>query len=298
MLTSKYRLIALVSLVSSLVSASHGQTLISHFPFDTDASNASTAPGGTLSNGALIDSSTFRIGSGSAKFDGIDDLVQATTGAVPGANGGYYQGTVAFWFKGDDVSRFGDLRFLGQQNGDPATFGGDNRMSFEISTNAAGSIQAFIRTHDGTESNNRLKFRHQEPGNVFPTDWANGEWNHLAFTWATDSAGAVSDLVQIYINAEPVRTVITESSLESDPVKSPILDWEAPGMFIGARNNRIAQGGFADGHVKGWIDDLQIFDGPLDGAAIRQISGIPEPSSAALCIIGGIACLHRHRRRR
>ncbi len=278
--------------VSSPVFAAN---LISHFEFDSDASNSSTAPDGSLV-GAFIDNTTFKVGGGAARFDGFDDFVNSGTDGVPGANGGYLNGTVAFWFKAGSGIQTASRRFIGQQNGDPGSFGADNRMSFEISTNGAGSVQAFIRTADGTETNNRFKFRHEESvGDRFPTDWANGEFNHLAFAWTVDSGGNTTS--QIYINGSEVGTVVTESSLEDDPVKAPLLDWEAPGMFIGARNNRIAQGGVADGHVDGWIDDFRVYDDFLSLSEIRALPGvIPEPMGCTLAVFGSLLVGARRRR--
>lgn len=269
--------------------------LISHFTFDTDASNAvSSSLDGTLENGAAI-SSNAQVGPGSLRVDGVDDYVNTGTDGLPGAGGGYLSGTVMFWFQAGSGIITGNRRFIGQQNGNPASFGSDNRMSFEISTNGAGSVQAFIRTADGSEVNNRFKFRHEEPGSStaerFPTDWADGEWQHLAFTWDIDSAGLTDS--QIFINGLEVGTVVTESSLEDDPVKAPVLAWEDPGLFLGARNNRILQGGAADGHVDGWIDDFRVYDGRLSLTDVQTISGVPEPATAAVLGLTGLAMLRR-----
>lgn len=293
------RLLALLT-VAAFAAHANAANLLSHFTFDTDYSNAvDSSLDSTLQNGTTIDAANAIVGNGAAYFDGFDDFASAGTNAVPGAGGGYYTGTVSLWVKGDGGTASSRV-FMGQQNGNPASFGGDNRMSWQVDTNGAGSVQIFIRTHDGTETNNRLKFRHQEPGSSnaerFPTDWNDGSWTHLAYTWDVDPVGTVSD-AQIYIDGSPVGTAITESSLEADPTTSPILPWEAPGMFIGARNNRIAQGGSADAHFKGWIDDIRVYDGVLSPADIQGLYrlGIPEPGSAILAALamGGVAMRRR-----
>ena len=278
--------IALVALLAGPAGLSQASNLLSHFTFDADYTNeVSASLDSPLQNGTFIDS-VASVGSGAAYFDGFDDFASAGVNAVPGAGGGYYAGTVSLWVKGDGGSSSSRV-FMGQQNGDPGSFGADNRMSWQVDTNGAGSVQIFIRTADGSETNNRLKFRHQEPGATnaerFPTDWNDGDWTHLAYTWAVDAAGTVSD-AKIYIDGAPVGTVITESSLEADPAKAPILPWEAPGMFIGARNNRIAQGGSANAHFKGWIDDVRVYDGVLSSSEIQGLFalGIPEPASSAM----------------
>ena len=61
-----------------------------------------------------------------------------------------------------------------------------------------------------------------------------------------------------------------ETGLESDPLLSPLNAWESPaGMFIGAFNNRINQGGSASVNFNGWIDDLRMYEGMLTEAEAR-----------------------------
>lgn len=276
--------------------------LLSHFTFDSDYTNAADSNrDSTLQFETFIDNANSAVGGGAAYFDGFDDFASAGVNAVPGAQGAYYGGTVALWVRGDGGPA-GSRVFMGQQNGDPNTFGADNRMSWQVDTNSAGSVQIFIRAHDGSETNNRLKFRHQEPGSTnaerFPTFWNDGDWHHLAYTWSVDANGTVASDVQIYIDGLPVGTAITEASLEADPVKSPLLDWEAPGMFIGARNNRLAQGGSADAHFKGWLDDIRVYDTVLTGAEVFDLYrlGIPEPTTGLLAAIGCGVLASRRRR--
>ena len=275
----------------ALVGSASAANLISHFTFDTDYTNqVSSSLDSPTQNGTFIDNANFAAGTGAAYFDGVDDFASAGIDAVPGVGGGYYTGTVALWVRGDGGPS-GSRVFMGQQNGSPASFGSDNRMSWQIDTNNAGSVQIFIRTADGTETNNRLKFRHQEPGNVFPSTWNDGDWHHLAYTWAVDSAGTVASDVQIYIDGVAVGTAITEASLEADALKSPILPWETPGMYIGARNDRIAQGGVANAHFKGWLDDIRVYDGVLSAQEVAAL--VPEPATATLLMLGGLAMLRR-----
>jgi len=281
-----------LNLIAATAMACFGQqvapaaTLLSHYTFDSDYTNEVSATlDSPLQNGTFIDNAMFAVGGGAAYFDGFDDFASAGVNSVPGAGGAYYQGTVAMWVKGDGGTSSSRV-FMGQQNGDPNTFGSDNRMSWQIDTNSQGSIQTFIRAHDGTESNNRLKFRHQEAGSVFPTDWNNGDWHHLAFTWRVDEIGTVAEDVQIYIDGQPVGTVITEAGLEADPAKSPLLDWESPGVFIGARNNRIAQGGSADAHFKGWLDDIRVYDGVLSASEVQSLYALRVPEPAGMLLVG------------
>ena len=108
--------------------------LLSHFTFDSDASNAVSATlDGTLNNGAAIDNATARVGGGSAYFDGVDDYVDGGSNAVPGINGAMYSGSIALWLKTDisaGPANINGAKIMGMQNGNPATFGADDRMAF------------------------------------------------------------------------------------------------------------------------------------------------------------------------
>ena len=96
---------------------------------------------------------------------------------------------------------------MGQSNGNPASFGADNRQAFLLETQSDGKLRIFIRSADGTETNNRLRFAHNTTDPTEITKWANGDWHHLAYAWELDAAGPVS--TQIFIDGVPVAGRLT-----------------------------------------------------------------------------------------
>jgi hypothetical protein len=270
-------------------SATRAANLVSHFTFDSDFTNAvSSSLDSPSQSGASIDNTTFKVGGGAVLFDGgtTPEYVNAGVDALPNANGPFYAATVALWFKAGPNESFGNRALMGQTNGNPATFGSDNRMAFLLETASNGKLRVFLRAHDGLEGNNRLRF---SPDQDDPADflkWADGEWNHLAYAWEIDNLGAST--TKMFVNGVEIPTIVNENTLETVAGNATLLPWEDPGMFIGAQNNRTLQGGGAAGHVNGWIDDLRIYDGVLSLSEIRALPGvIPEPTT--LLLIAGAA---------
>lgn len=283
--THLMRSIALVALAVGTTSA-WSANLVSHFPFDADYSNsANSALNSTGQSGGVSISSDAAVGGGSAQFNGIDGVVWAGSNAVPGVNGAFYQGSVAFWVKSAPGASPASKNFMGVNNGEFATTGANDRMAFNVQSNAAGGVQIFIRSQNGTEVNNTLQFRHDEGASApvrFPTDWNSGDWRHLAFTWRVGATGTESR--QIYLDGEPVATASVLATLEADAVKSPVTPWEAPGpgFLIGAVNNRIPTGGTILNPFGGWLDDVRVYDDVLTASEVRGLYAlrVPEPSSA------------------
>lgn len=287
----KFFLAASVSTCAA-VGAADAATLLSHFTFDSDASNAVSASlDGTLNNGALIDNTTAAVGGGAAYFDGVDDFVNAGTNAVPGVGGAFYSGSIALWLKTDTSNgpaNTNGAKIMGMQNGNPATFGADDRMAFLLESSSSGNMRNFVRADNSvSSSNNRIRFTDGETG----TAWANGDWTHYVFTWEVDASANLTS--QIYVNGAAVATTNNETGLESDPALSPLNPWDSPGMYIGAFNNRINQGGSAVANFNGWLDDIRIYDGALTQAEVLALPGVPEPASFVLLGAGGLALLRR-----
>ncbi len=280
-------------------------TLLSHFTFDSDFTNAVSASlDSPYQVGATIDNATSRVGGGSVLFDGgtTPEYVNIGTDAVPNSATAFNNATVALWFKAGAGLTVGSRALMGQTNGDPAIFGADNRMAFLLETDGNGKLRLFIRAADGSESNNRLRFSHDSTDPNEYLKWADGDWHHLAYSWSVDSSGLVSR--QLYLDGAPLPTVTQENTLEDDPAKSVLKPWETPGMFIGAQNNRSLQtapAGIAPdgdnpvGHVNGWIDDLRVYDGVLSDSEVWGLY-VPEPTSVVLGAIGLIGVLAARRR--
>ena len=290
----------LAALIVLLSSGAASAALVSHFTFDQDFTNeVSAALDSPSQTGATIDNGVARVGGGAVLFDGgtVAEYVDAGANALPSSTAGFLKSTVAFWFKAGPELEPGSRFFMGQQNGDPATFGADNRMSFAVETQSNGKLRIFIRAADGTENNNRLRFAHDTTDENEFLEWADGDWHHLAYAWEVDALGLVSN--QIFIDGVAVPTVTQENSLEDDPVKAPLNPWEyPPGMFLGALNNRSFQTGSANpsGHVNGWMDDLRVYDDVLSEGQVLALSQIPEPGSLVLAGLAlGISVAARRR---
>jgi hypothetical protein len=297
MIRRTYRLVLTSCAAVLVASAANGATLLSHFTFDSDFTNAANPAlnspaqfgGVTIANNIVPDAA---VGAGSLKVDGVNDAVSAGVAGIPGATGAFYSGAVAFWVKSNPGATPGNKNFMGVTNGDFATTGANDRMALNVQSNGAGSLQIFIRSQNGTETNNTLQFRHQV-GSTFPTDWNNGQWHHVTFSWSVDATGA--GVRRIFLDGQPVPTGVVLSTLENDPVKTVLTPWEAPGFLIGGVNNRIATGGSLSNPFGGWLDDIRIYDGPLDAAQVADISGVPEPATAAL-VVAALGFVARRRR--
>lgn len=275
--------------------AAGAASLLSHFTFDSDASNAVSASlDGSLNNGAVIDNATARVGGGSVYFDGVDDFVNAGVNAVPGINGAMYSGSIALWLKTDvsaGPANINGAKIMGMQNGNPATFGADDRMAFLLESSSSGNMRNFVRADDSVGStNNRIRFTDSQTGIV----WADGSWAHYVFAWSVDASANLTSA--IYFNGVPVTVQNNETGLESDPSLSPLNPWDSPGLYIGAFNNRILQGGSASVNFNGWIDDLRVYDGMLTDSEALALASIPEPSTLLMGILSVMGIVVRGRR--
>lgn len=275
--------------------AAGAASLLSHFTFDSDASNAVSASlDGSLNNGAVIDNANARVGGGSVYFDGVDDFVNAGVNAVPGINGAMYSGSIALWLKTDvsaGPANINGAKIMGMQNGNPATFGADDRMAFLLESSSSGNMRNFVRADDSVGStNNRIRFTDSQTG----VAWADGSWAHYVFAWSVDASANLTSA--IYFNGVPVTVQNNETGLESNPSLSPLNPWDSPGMYIGAFNNRILQGGSASVNFNGWIDDLRVYEGMLTDSEALALASIPEPSTLLMGILSVMGMVVRARR--
>ncbi|MEZ6191823.1 MAG: LamG-like jellyroll fold domain-containing protein [Phycisphaerales bacterium] len=271
-------------------------TLLSHFTFDNDLTTNQVAGRDALGAvGASLDNSESAVGGGSVLFDGgsTAEYVVAGTNAVPNDQEAFYSATVALWFKAGQGLTVGSRALMGATNGNPATFGADDRTAFLLETDGSGKLRVFIRAHDGSETNNRLRFGHLSSDPLEYLEWADGDWHHLAYSWDIDSTGLLG--VNMWLDGVPLPTSVQENTLENDPIKNLPKPWEHPGIFIGAQNNRSGQGGGPSGNVNGWIDDLRVYEGVLSDGEVAALAALPEPASLALLSLGGVALLGRRR---
>ena len=239
-------------------------TLLSRFEFDGDTTNeVASAPDGVFREGndattAPASTPTFGPGvdgtpGGAILFDGVDDWVDASNTAFPNDTGAFFNGAVTMWVKKtqplpQDTTNTGTVTLVGVTDG-PAP-GQFPFTAYQLQSNAAGSIQTYLRSTDGDER----KFRHQEssvPGPQFPKTWGDGTWRHIGMVWATDDFGSVFS--RVYYDGLPVATFVTNGALTDN--FSLVSPWQNV-MAIGANNQR----NVIQTHYDGLIDDLRFYE--------------------------------------
>jgi hypothetical protein len=247
--------------------ATRGQTatLLSRFEFDGNLVNSvSSAPNGVFREGtnaltAPASTPTFGLGvdgtpNGSIFFDGINDWVDASTGAFPNNTAGFFNGAVTFWVKKLNANvNVGDKNWLGVTDGPAA--GTAPFTALNLRSNASGSVNMLLRSTD----NDTRSFRHQV-GGTFPSDWADGNWHHIGVVWATDSFGSIFS--RIYIDGLPVSTTVQLGQLVEG--FSLVQPWENV-MAIGARNQR----NVIDQLFDGYIDDMRVYEHNFTNQALH-----------------------------
>jgi|GEM_PF-3113359 len=247
-----------------------GQVLLSRYEFNGNLNNSSVptaengnvAPNGTF--GATGESPTFSIGvdgiAGSAiLLDGVNDWIDITTDGHPGAQTpsdlfltrgpGIVSGTIAAWVRVDGDSLSGEQRWLlgTSNNSDSQSFQfGWDGTQLELNARAADMESSQFNVSDET------------------TDWADGNWHHLAVVWR-----ASTNTGEIYVDGSAVVTPTTSgngfNSLNTQ------TNWEFP-MAIGARNLAVGDTGTERaGFWEGAIDDLRIYADSLDATDIQDI---------------------------
>ena len=228
-------------------------TLVSHYPFDNDALNEAN----DFAHGTLMGDATFaddaKFGSASLQLFGNGDHVDVTQDAFPNDLFGFDSGSVTFWVKLADGAPAENIQFMGNLNA-------NDSMAILTGTNGVGGLQVFPRAANG----NQLRVRDGGDGDVFNPNltWADGDWHHLAYTWAFDENGSHS--VGLYIDGDALDLSTASNTLTS---ADPLTPWEF-GMAIGGRNNR----GVVDMSLTGQIDDFRVYAGVLTDDEVLDLA--------------------------
>ncbi len=246
-------------ILSILVSSIHqaGATLVAHFRMDGNANDSSSnANHGTLS-GAVATSDRFANNNSALFFDGTNDSVDSSQLLFNGDNA-----TVAFWAQSaGSQSTFAIMVSQGHSGNDPFA---DTGFAFQYG-HPSSNVTSFISGNNtgGSDSWSTLNY-----GIDLESDT---DWHHYAMTYN----GATTT---IYLDGTEVAS--SNTGLVFNTYAFSIgHDTFNPGRFF-----------------HGSIDDVQVYDNPLTGAQVLQLTLVPEPTSTSLLLLGGAALILRRRK--
>ena len=294
-----------VAIVMACTPSVQAATLISHYKFDGDTLNAVVgAPDATRLAGG---DSTFDTGqdgtaNGAVVFDGnSDNVLSSGMAGQPNSSAGLLNGSASLWFKGPSevngvtVNPNLDPTSGGGQNGSPVAFLGTFNDGSNTLLQLAGDYAA------NSSAQNRLLhgYRAEDPdpmdtandtivnnyGNLGDDQrWNDDQWHHIAFTWSI-TVGAVTSTMYldgVMTDDGPVTSTLSALQQLAGSDYTDVAAWQYD-MLIGGASNR----GTTFKQLVGLMDDLRIYDGELTQGEVRELAGVPEPSS--LLMVGMIA---------
>jgi hypothetical protein len=255
-----------VFFASGLIAASG--SLVAYYPLDGDFTDASgNGNDGVMLGGVSYGAGAGAIGGGqSAVFDGAAGTYGSIEGGLQLVRNETF--SVAMWVNADGTANR-DKRIFSEGTST------NNNPLFNVGTanNANnGTVDIYIR--NGASLNHP-----RSTGEAF-----DGTWHHVAFSGGSDG------LLDLYI----------------DGAFDTTFDYSAIPAF--GELNTTTIGGILRGsdccNFNGSIDDVSFWDSDLTtgeisalagGASATSLSGIPEPTSAVLCLTGLIFALRRRR---
>lgn len=253
----------------SLALPTHG-ALIAHYQFESGDTNAKDSAGsndGTFNNGAGLQTSDLPLVPGGTnaalELDGADDHVFVSDGILEGLSAF----SVAFWARKDALED--------QPGGDPS----ESRFVASDGSNVF-HIRESNGQLGGKGPGNYLEFRMADSNG----DWIGvnsdnevtelGVWQHVAMVY--DGADLIG-----YVDGEQVASVNVGAITTNAP--------DEPTLFGANSNGSAAQ----DSYLDGGLDDVRFYDNALTQSEVQAL--VPEPASAALLALGGLAMLRRRR---
>jgi len=242
--------------------------LVAYYPFNGNANDES----GNGNNGTVYGATLTvdRLGNlnSAYSFDGIDDYVLVpdsdsldltTTGTVAPS------GTLAAWVNvptgaRDDFTAI--VVKMGWSSGGGSSYELLNRLIGWDTPERYGSYQTLLGiAHDSSHNLAAYSAR----------DISDGKWHHVAFVW--DVPVAI-----LYLDGKNA----TEETTSGTGAK--VTDFD---LHIG-RYHYDPHGGWDS--WDGLIDDVRIYNRALSGAEVQELSVVPVPGAAALCVLGiGVA---------
>lgn len=254
-----------VAAAVALAASSASAALTHRYTFDVDGSDSSgNGNHGTLVNGAAIDNSTFKEGTGSLILVQSASPYAAVQLPINGFSGAAPPISLAAWVnvnrlpEGPEGFVFGYANTLGV-----------NSPNFQFRVNSNGRPQIGRWDCGG--------FSSVGGGNANGPSVIQTGWNHIAAT--IDAA----NLATVYVNGLSVAT----GTLTSGPIGAPTTFYIGT-MEVGP-NNFIRP-------LEGYVDDARIYNHVLTEGEVRVLAGIPEPASMLLAGLGSLAVVAIRRR--
>ncbi len=236
-----------------------GAALVGHWEFD-NTFNATVGTNATAVNGASF--GTDRNGNPNSALSVVGTSGQYASVADGGGLNNLQTGTIAFWIAWSGTQ---DLGFGGVAGA--ATSRQDNGFSSEqiIALSGANPATATITWAPYSFT----------PTLTGGTAVGDGAWHHVAITYTSGDH-------RLYIDGNLDGTAATAGAISNKP---------AVALGIGAW--------YGDGasFATSLIDDFQVHNVVLSENEIKILAGIPEPSSAALALLGLLGFVGFRRRR-
>ncbi|MBN1555111.1 MAG: LamG domain-containing protein [Phycisphaerae bacterium] len=179
--------------------------------------------------------------------------------------------TVSLWMKTDTQPLSGKTQFL-------ACKYGNGTRSWGVATyDDTGVVRLMLSDYGGFDSSNGIK-DYRSTASV-----TNGQWNHIAFTFADNVA-------KLYLNGVELTTGAGTLNAVTDNTVDTLYSSAEP-VMLGTRADLrdYSKGDYYDGN----LDEVAIWNSALSADEVARlynnsISTIPEPATLSLLALGGL----------
>lgn len=242
--------------VTGAAAGSASAAQVAYYAFDSFNEVSSTSEATAASN-AFIDTTRKVFGTGSARFDGLDDYARvADANVTPAFNFGTGSFSVSGWVYLDSLNQ--------------------NKNLFLKSTNTGADQGIGIRLENGT-----IRFSMAGGFSATSTEAAAGiaaqEWFHIAAVRDSSDFSGGNGTLRLYVDGIQVG-VSTGGNNNQDLTSTRDLIFG--GRELGG-NNTVPNFTFA-----GNLDEFRFFNHALGAAEVADLAVVPEPASLALLAIG------------